>query len=221
MEINEVIIKHYLKNVMFINGTAYAGKSTMAAMLAERYGLILCGENYHAKVAEKLATPDKYPNTSYFKTMKSWQEFLNRTPEEYANWIDGVAAEVAEFEIAELLHISQNKKVVVDTNLSIDILKKIAGYNQVAIMLSPQEMSANEFFNRDDEDKKFLLSKINEAENPEKTMQNFRKCLEKIHSEENYNKMANSGFFTLVRENADIDTKEETLNTLARHFGLQ
>lgn len=39
MQINETILKHYLKNVMFINGTAYAGKSTMVKMLAENYGL--------------------------------------------------------------------------------------------------------------------------------------------------------------------------------------
>ncbi len=35
MKIDNRIIKHYLKNVMFITGTAYAGKSTMAALLAE------------------------------------------------------------------------------------------------------------------------------------------------------------------------------------------
>ena len=32
------IIKNLLKNVYFINGTAYAGKSTMVKMLAEKHG---------------------------------------------------------------------------------------------------------------------------------------------------------------------------------------
>ncbi|OMF85904.1 hypothetical protein BK147_31255 [Paenibacillus sp. FSL R7-0337] len=41
MEINNRIIKHYLKIVLFMNGTAYAGKSTMVKMLADKYGLIL------------------------------------------------------------------------------------------------------------------------------------------------------------------------------------
>ncbi len=84
MQIGETIIKHYLKNVLFINGTAYAGKSTMAAMLAERYGLVHCGENYHGPVAKQVATPDKYPNLCYFRTMKDWQEFINRPPDVYA-----------------------------------------------------------------------------------------------------------------------------------------
>lgn len=46
MIIKNNILKHYLKNCFFINGTAYAGKSTMCKMLAEKYDLIFCGENY-------------------------------------------------------------------------------------------------------------------------------------------------------------------------------
>lgn len=41
---------------MFINGTAYAGKSTMVAMLAEKYNLIHCGENYHEIITNGIAT---------------------------------------------------------------------------------------------------------------------------------------------------------------------
>ena len=35
MEIADNILKHYLRNCYFINGTPYAGKSTMCALLAE------------------------------------------------------------------------------------------------------------------------------------------------------------------------------------------
>ena len=45
MKIANNILKHYLKNVYFITGTAYSGKSTMVKMLAERYDKIYCGEN--------------------------------------------------------------------------------------------------------------------------------------------------------------------------------
>ena len=34
-------------NVYFINGTAYAGKSTMIKLLAGKYDGIACEENYH------------------------------------------------------------------------------------------------------------------------------------------------------------------------------
>lgn len=44
MFIENNILKHYLQNVYFITGTAYAGKSTMVKMLAEKYCLVCCGE---------------------------------------------------------------------------------------------------------------------------------------------------------------------------------
>ena len=34
------ILKYVLKNAYFINGTAYAGKSTMVKLLAEKYGIL-------------------------------------------------------------------------------------------------------------------------------------------------------------------------------------
>ena len=47
IQISDNLIKHYLRNVYFINGHSCAGKSTMVKMLAERYGMTACGENYH------------------------------------------------------------------------------------------------------------------------------------------------------------------------------
>ena len=50
MKIENNILKHYLKNVYFITGTGYAGKSTTVRMIAERYGLtgynLALPENY-------------------------------------------------------------------------------------------------------------------------------------------------------------------------------
>ncbi len=220
MFINDVIIKHYLKNVYFINGTAYAGKSTMAALLADKHGMILCGENYHTKITSLLAYPEHYPNLCYFHTMKDWQEFLNRTPESYAAWIEGTTHELVEFEIAELIHISKSNKVIVDTNIPIEILKRIADHHQVAILLSPQSMSVDRFFDRKDPDKQFLLSQIKNAKDPEITMKNFRQCIAMINSQENYDMFLNSGFFTIVREHDEGDTQLKTLAKLEKHFGL-
>lgn len=221
MNIPYNIIRHYLKNVYFINGTAYAGKSTMVHMLAERYGLIECGENYHSRVSDTVATPAEQPNISYFDTMSGWEEFLNRTPEEYDRWIIGTAREAAAFEIAELIRLSDQGPIIVDTNIPFDILREIAQPNHVAVMLSPQSMSVERFFDRGDPEKQFLLRKIGECPDPEATMANFRACLAKINSPEHYAECANAGFFTLVREDADVDTREEVLHKLAKYFGLE
>ena len=42
------------ENVYFINGTAYAGKSTMVKLLAEKYDGIVCEENYQDRLLENL-----------------------------------------------------------------------------------------------------------------------------------------------------------------------
>ncbi len=222
MNIDESIIKYYLKNVRFIIGTAYAGKSTMVKMLADRYGMIHCGENYHSKISDKVAKADAFPDLCYFETMKDWQEFVNRTPEEYERWCYEGQNEIAQFEIAELIHLAASgKPIIVDTNIPINILQKIADYTQVAVMLSPQSMSVKHFFDREDPEKQFLKAEIMKSKTPEATMDNFLECIARINSEEHYMEYKNSGFYTIIREDLEKDTREEVLMKLAKHFSLE
>lgn len=220
MKIENNILKHYLKNVYFITGTAYAGKSTTVKMLAERYNMIFCGENYHSAVSDIVATPDKQPDSCYIKNLTDWKDFVTRSPEEYERWIFSVAKEAAEFEVAELISLSRDRKVIVDTNIPIDVLKEISDYNHVAVMLAPQSMSVERFFDRDDPEKLFILSVIESCENPEAVMDNYKRGLALINSQKHYDECANSGFFKVVREDAGKDTREEVCDMIAKHFGL-
>ena len=220
MKIENNILKHYLKNVYFITGTAYAGKSTTVKMLADRYNMIFCGENYHSTVSDVVATPDIQPDICYLNNLTDWKEFVTRSPEEYERWIYSTAKEAAEFEVAELISISRDKKVIVDTNIPVDILKEISDYNHVAVMLSPQSMSVERFFDRDDPEKRFILSIIESCENSEIVMENYRRGLALINSKKHYDEYANSGFFTVVRQDNDIDTREAVCDVVAKHFGL-
>ncbi len=220
MKIENNILKHYLKNVYFITGTAYAGKSTTVKMLADRYGMVCCGENYHMAVSESVATRDSHPDLCYNKSLTDWREFVTRTPEEYERWIYAVGREAAEFEVANLIAISQEKKVIVDTNIPLDILKEISDYTHVAVMLSPQSMSVERFFDREDPDKQFLLNVIDSCDDPDAVMENYRMGLARINRREHYDEYANSGFFTVVREDNGIDTREEACDMIAKHFGL-
>lgn len=218
MQIPNNIIKSMFQNVYFITGTAYAGKSTAVKLLAEKYNGICCGENYH-DVFMKHIDKEYQPNLSYFDTMKDWQDFISRTPDEYAAWIDGCSEEAEGLEIIRLLQlIAEEKKIFVDTNISLETLKKISDYQHIAVMLCPQSMSVDRFFDRGDPEKLFILNQLNQAKNPEKSMDNYRKCLEKINSKEVYDKYANSGFYTIVRD--DNSTIEKTINKLTIHFGL-
>ena len=160
MKIENNILKYYLRNVYFIIGTAYAGKSTMVKILSEKYDMICCGENYHCAVSDIVAVPDIQPDLCYTKNITDWKEFVTRAPEEYEHWIYSVGREAAEFEIAELLSLPKDKKIIVDTNIPIDVLKEISDYHHVAVMLSPQSMSIERFFERSDPEKQFILSII-------------------------------------------------------------
>lgn len=220
MKIENNILKHYLKNVYFITGTAYAGKSTTVKMLADRYDMVCCGENYHSIVSDIVATPDVQPDICYIKNLTDWKDFVTRSPEEYERWIRSTAKEAAEFEVAELISISKDKKVIVDTNISVDILKEISDYNHVAVMLAPQSMSVERFFDRNDPEKRFILSVIESCDNPEAVMDNYKRGLALINSPQNYDEYANSGFFTVVRQDNGKDTREEVCDVIAKHFGL-
>ena len=221
MQIENNILKHYLRNVYFITGTAYAGKSTMVKMLSEKYDMVFCGENYFTEVTDMVADPAIQPDLCYIKNLTDFKDFVTRSPEEYERWIYGTGREAAGFEIAELISLSRNRKVIADTNIPLDILKEISDYNHVAIMLSPQSMSVERFFDRSDPEKQFILSVIDSCENSEEVMENYRKGLALINSKEHYEEFLNSGLFTLVREDTDKDTREEVCERLAKHFGLK
>lgn len=220
MKIENNILKHYLKNVYFITGTAYAGKSTMVKMLSEKHNMIFCGENYHTELSNVVAQPDLQPALCYIKNLTDWKDFVTRTPAEYKRWIDDCGREAAEFEVALLLSLPRNRRVIVDTNIPLEILKEISDYNHVAVMLSPQAMSVERFFDRDDPEKQFILQVIESCENPEAVMENYKTGLALINSKECYDTYANSGFFTLVREDNGLDTREEFCQALEKHFGL-
>ena len=106
-----------------------------------------------------------------------------------------------------------------DTYIPLNILKEIADYHHVAIMLSPQWMSVDRFFDRPDAEKQFLYQKILEAPDPDAAMANYRKCLEKINSPEHYREIAESGFFT--NERTDESTIEDARKQIEKHFGLK
>ena len=220
MKIENNVLRHYLKNVYFITGTSYAGKSTMVRMLAERYGMLCCGENYHMAVSEVVATPETHPDLCYNRQLTDWRDFVTRSPEEYERWIYAVGREAAEFEVAHLIAVSQDQKVIVDTNIPVDVLREITDYDHVAVMLSPQSMSVERFFDRSDPDKQFLLRVIDSCDDPAAVMENYRRGLLLINSREHYDEYANSGFFTVVREDIDEDTRERVCDTIAKHFGF-
>ena len=205
-------------NAYFITGTAYAGKSTMVKLLAEKHGGIACEENYHDRLLPEL-DKEEFPCVTYTRDLEDWHDFIRRSPEEYEAWIDGAAkeCEILELRILEDV-VKQGRPVFVDTNISIETLKKIAKPEHVLIMLADPDVSVRRFFERPDREKQFLYRLIMEEPDPEAAMENYRQGLMRINSQERYDCFLHSGFQVIKRD--DSRTVEQTLALVEKAFGL-
>ena len=205
-------------NVYFINGTAYAGKSTMVKLLAEKYNGIECEENYHDRLLEKLDS-NEFPGLTYTRDLKDWSDFIRRTPDEYEAWIKQVNKECTVLELRILGELSkQNKPIFVDTNIPIDVLWEISDKEHVLIMLAEPEVSVKRFFERPDKEKQFLYQLLLKEDEPKKAIENFRECLKRVNSVEVYNEFLNSGFNVILRD--EKRKIEETLEIVEKMLRL-
>ena len=207
-----------LKNVFFIQGNAYAGKSTLTVRLAEKHGGIACTENYHNSLLDGLDR-EEFPGLTYTRDLADWHDFIRRSPDEYERWVDRTSAECERLELRILDRTSEaGKPVFVDTNISLETLRRITDRRHVLVMLADPEISVRRFFDRPDRDKQFLYRLIMEEPDPEKALENFRQCLMRINSRERYERFLHSGFPVLLRD--EDRSIEQTMELAERSFGL-
>ena len=87
------------------------------------------------------------------------------------------------------------------------------------IMLADPQISVNLFFNRPDREKQFLYRLMMEEPNPQYALENFRACLARINSRENYDAFLHAGFQVIVRD--ERRSAEETLALAEEMLGLK
>lgn len=207
------------ENAYFITGTAYAGKSTMVKLLAGKHGGILCGENWHDAYPERL-DPDEFPCLTYTRDLKDWHDFIRRSPEEYEAWYDGVSRECETLELRMLPAIcGQGKPVFVDTNISLETLRRIAAPDHVLVMLADPDVSVRRFFDRPDAEKQFLYRLILEEPDVKAARENYRQVLMRINSRERYDRFLSAGFPVILRD--ETRSVEETLQLVEKTFGFE
>ena len=207
------------ENAYFVTGTAYAGKSTLVKNLAQKYQGIACEENYHDALQDEL-DPAEFPGLTYTRDLQDWHDFVRRTPDEYEAWIQrtSMECEILELRILEKL-ASDGRPIFVDTNISLETLRKITDPHHVLIMLADPDISVRRFFERPDREKQFLYRLMMEEPDPAASLENFRQCLARINSRENYESFLHSGFSVLLRD--ENRSQEETMALAEKCMKLQ
>lgn len=208
-----------LRNVYFVIGTSYAGKSTIVKNLAKKHNGLALEENYHDEKLPELDSRD-FPNLTYTRDLQDWHDFIRRTPDEYVTWIKNVQkeCEIVELQILEELlrkPESHDRKIFVDTNISIETLHKISDTDHVLVMLADPEIGIHRFFDRPDPEKQFLYQLMLEEPDPQAALDNYREILTRICSRESYEMLEKSGFNVMYRD--ENRTQEETVQ-LAEEF---
>ena len=166
MYIADNILKEELKNVYFMSGQACAVKTTLAKFLAKKYKMqIYCMDDMDYR---SRSNPQYQPAMNM--TFKSWDEYLNRTPKVYSEWLNKSMNEGVDFAILDLMNLSKKGPVVTDCHIPVNVLKGISDYHRSAFLLVDYELVRKDFFNRDDKDDLYRL--IMSQEDPKKTLQN-------------------------------------------------
>ena len=202
-----------LKNVYFVIGTSYAGKSTIVKNLAKKHNGIALEENYHDEKLPELDSKE-FPNLCYTRDLQDWHDFIRRTPDEYVTWIENVKRECEIVELGILEEMlakpeARDKKIFVDTNICVETLRKISDTGHVLVMLSDPEISIHRFFDRPDPEKQFLYQLMLEEPDPQAALDNYREILTRICSKEVYDELENSGFHKIYRD--ENRSQEETV----------
>ena len=209
-------------NVYFIIGTAYAGKSTMIKCLCEKYNGILCEENYHDRLSSTLDR-NEYPGLCYTRDLEDFSDFIRRSPDEYEEWVNKTSKECERLELIILDDLIKNnkgnKKIFVDTNISIETLKLISDKDHVIVMVTDPEVSVNRFFERSDKEKQYLYQLLLKEKNVEEALDNFKECLKRINNEKSFNRFINSGFNYIERD--DKRSIDDTLEIVEKYFKLR
>lgn len=213
MNIANNILKHSLKNVYFLAGTACGGKTTMSKIIAEKYGFYLFDENNffdeHRKIANEIEQP------SMTKKFPDWEYYFNRPPVEYSEWLSDSGAEELEMSLIDLIVLSHNQKVIVDIHVKPEVAITFTEYNRIAFLVAEPELVMKDYYDRDGH--REIYDCIMGLSNPEKTLENVNnmfiygtnKMLDSIYS---------SGLYYIKRDNDS--TVDKTLALLESHFGL-
>lgn len=213
MNIQNNILKYHLKNVYFICGTACAGKTTMAKMLAEKHGFYLYDMDKEYSAHRAIAEEAYQPDTCYHG--KNFHEQWLRPIEEQARWNMNTLKEQTEMVFVDLFKLSENQIVIADVLYSPDYIQELIDYHHLVFLTVDKSMIRSTYFNRPD--KRGFFEYVNQQDLKDVYFENIFQSLERTNEIEQ-ERMRDSGFLRLERK--ACSTRDEMLNQIEKHFRL-
>jgi tRNA uridine 5-carbamoylmethylation protein Kti12 len=219
MNIANNILKHNLKNVYFLSGTACGGKTTMAKELSKKYGFYHYDDNYHT---DDFLTFDSICNKVYQPACAKqstrnldWDGYFNRSVEEADKTSRETYLEYLEYALIDLIKLSKDNFIIADLHLPISLAKEITDYNKVAFLVTNPENVVKDYYKRDDHSDIYDL--IMTLKDPQKSLDNLHAQLE-YGTKRVLAEIYRSNMFYITRD--ENSTVENTLLLLEKHFGL-
>jgi hypothetical protein len=219
VNIAENILKHNLKNVYFLVGTACGGKTTMANELSKKYGFAHFSDNWNEdnfKVWQSIIDEKYQPNATKRKEI-DWEAYFSRTVEEFLADKDTHGAnEQLEFSIIELIKLSQNNKVIADIWIEDwQLLSEISDYSRIACLLAPGELIIRDYYQRADHID--FTNCIKSLKNPDKKFETQNELF-RLGAIEMAEKAERYGFFSIMR--SEESATRDMLKLLEKHSNL-
>ncbi|MBO5500610.1 MAG: shikimate kinase, partial [Clostridia bacterium] len=177
MNIQDNVIKAYLKNVYFVTGTACGGKSTISRALAERHNLLLFDIDQRFDQHQQLSDPAFQPAMN--KHFRDADEFFGRSVEEYRQWLLDNTREQLDYVLLDLIRLSQNQPVVCDCHLTLEQVSLLTDPSRVVFLLKEPSNIIEDYCNRPDH--QGFNQFINSASDPAKAKATCNEILRSLN----------------------------------------
>ena len=213
MNIQDNVIKAYLKNVFFVTGTACGGKSTISRALTARHNLLLFDIDQQFDQHKQLSDPTFQPAMN--KNFPDADAFFGRSVEEYRQWLLDNTREQMDFVLLDLIRLSHDRPVVCDCHLTLEQAEKLTDPARIVFLLKEPSNIIEDYCNRPDH--QGFNSFINSASDPAKAKATCNETLRSLNADF-YRAVKRSKYFFVER--TPDSTVQKTVELVERHFGF-
>ncbi len=213
MDIADNVLKHHLREVYWIAGSACAGKTTMARALAEKHGLSFYSTDELYTEHRGIANPQEQP--AMCSPVESWESFFNQPKDEYLKALGDASQEQMSMIVSDLVRLAGDGPLVVEGWFPPDLLRRVADLDRVMFLCADPGLVRRQYFAR--QDKEDMLQVIKGLENPEATLQHVLDVVAAGVARE-IEEVKASGMPYILRTRDS--TIEKTLDMIERQFGF-